>query len=193
VQRGVLFAIIDVMPKSKIKTPAANDPMPLESMRSILTLNSNGNPTTAEQQQTELLSTVFGFSRKKTVMSETWNNFVPDPLTFVGTNGTKLYQIAGTTFNLLTDGTKTIYHLSWNATSLGWTTRWNNSPAPDIFVQVEDNKGGVVDSWNVGNQHLLCAGGPTVYTNNNAQNVYGVATMIVVTFSFGSVLFYKVC
>jgi hypothetical protein len=181
------------MPQSKTKTPPANDRMRLELARSILTLNSNGKPTTAEQQQTELLSTLFGLSRKKTVISETWNKFVPDPLTFVGTDGTKLYQIAGVTFNLLTDGTKTIYHLSWNATSLGWTTRWNNSPAPDILVQVQDNNGGVVDSWDVGKQHLLCAGGPTVYTNNNAQNVYGVATTIVVTFAFGSVLFYKVC
>ena len=181
------------MPRSKTTPLAANDRMPLELARSILTLNSNGNPTTAKQKQTELLSKLFGFSRKKGVISETWNNFVPDPLTFVGTNGANLYRIAGTTFNLLTDGTKTTYHLSWNATSLGWTTRWNNSPAPDIFVQVQDINGGVVDSWNVGNQHLLCAGGPTVYTNNNAQNVYGVAARIEVTFAFGSVLFYQVC
>ncbi len=164
---------------------------PLEGAAvSALKLTSRGKPISKRSEPVDLWGDLFGLSRTMAVNSETWD-LVPDPLTFVGTNGAQLYQLNTNRFNLLTDGTRTVYTLSWNGRSLGWTTRWNDNQPPDIFVEVEDSHGGVVDHWDVGRQHFLCAGGPTAYSQPNALNVYGIAVTIVVT--FGSAVWFKVC
>jgi hypothetical protein len=102
-----------------------------------------------------------------------------------------MYQLVNGTFTILTDGTRTIYNLAWVAQSLGWSTVHNDNQAPDIVMLVTNAQGGVVDTWDVGRHHFTCAGGSTVFTNPNAQNIYTVATGGY--FDLKAAFYYKNC
>ena len=109
-------------------------------------------------------------------------SFSRDPWIMVGQSG-DLYKLDTLRFTIFEmDNGVTQYSLSWNATSLGWSSNYAQGGGVTVSLELTDAGGGVLDNWNLGYKDFPCAGGPQSYLNTGGKpGTYEVCTGAILT------------
>jgi hypothetical protein len=95
----------------------------------------------------------------------------------------QFYKLDTLRFTIFEDKTAE-YTMQWNDTTLGWRSL---QPYPDIYIEIINAQGGILDKWDLGPHFFQCLPAhPVVYQRPGIVGVLDLAFQITMTIGAGT-------